>query len=105
MLVYDIARIYKEDAKQTASRIERGREKIKHWLRLVNFLETVPEKGCDKCGKANCSNAKNCASRRSEILELKEKLPLENLLEMSIFRWYAAVVFVAEHHTLNTIKI
>lgn len=105
LLIFDIARIYKEDIKQATNRVERGREKIKYWLKLVNFLETIFDKGCNKCGKTNCANTANCFKRREKISQLKDSLPLENLLKMYPSRWYAAAKFVEENNILNSIKI
>jgi hypothetical protein len=105
LLIYDVARVFKENEATATKRVDRGREKIKRWLKLIEMVDTVEDKGCNKCGYHNCKNEKKCNKRKLKNIELKSRLPLDSVLDMYPSRWHAAVNLVKNDTLLDSITI
>jgi hypothetical protein len=81
----DLVRTLGEPSSKIAARVNRGREILSAWLKLVEIASET-KTGCSKCGKLRC-DYESCREGSIEILELSKSLPLNAVLEMDAPRW------------------
>lgn len=90
---HDVARVRQTKAKAAAASIERGRDKMRLWLRLVEAAEGISHElgACESCGLVGCAGGMECKDRTLQIRVASDRIPLSGTVEMTPEKWMTLI--------------